>query len=91
MRTIKLTGGDLGDEVIRVRCDLTQASAPVEVDYCVDPGEHWEGTQFQCADCRHRASELADIGLTLAAQALEMPRDEFDCEWEEVDDSEANS
>lgn len=83
MTTIEITGGDLGSEKIRVRCDLTQASAPVQVDY--DNGEGWLPTQYQCADCSHRASGLAEIGMELAAQAVEIPVDEFSAEWREID------
>jgi len=33
MTTIKLFGGDLGNEEMMIRCDLSEASSPVQVDY----------------------------------------------------------
>lgn len=88
MRTIRLSGGDLGGEQILVRCNLSEASSPVEVDYCNEPGEygqHWEGTQYQAADCQHRISRLIEIGERLAAQAVEMSEDDFSCDCEEIE------
>lgn len=82
MTTIKLFGGDLGNETMLVRCNLSEASSPIQVDYC--EGSGWDSTQYQCADARHRKGELADIGKVLAARAVEMSFDEFDCEWEQV-------
>ena len=81
--TLKLSGGDLGSDIMRVRCNLTEASAPVQVDYCNEPGEHWEGTQFQCADCRHTTGGLADRGKFLAAYAVGTNPDDFDCDVDE--------
>jgi len=83
MTTIKLSGGDLGSETMAVRCNLTEASAPVQVDY--HTGDGWEPTQYQCADCRHDRGELARIGKLIAAQAVEIPESEFACDVEEVD------
>ena len=79
MTTIRLFGGDLGSEICRVKCDLTQAAAPVLADY--DNGEGWVSTQYQCADASHSPEGLAGLGTELAARACEMPADEFDCEW----------
>ncbi len=78
MTTIKLSGGDLGGETMLVRCNLTEASAPIEVDYC--EGEGWQPTQWQCANAAHRTSGLIAIGKQLAAQAVEMLESEFACE-----------
>lgn len=83
VRTIKLSGGDLGSEKMMVRCNLTEASAPVQVDYC--EGDGWQGTQYQCADTRHRVSGLIDLAKILAAAAVEMPAGSFDCDAEEVE------
>lgn len=80
MTTVQLSGGALGGEILKVRCDLSQASAPVQVDY--GTGDGWEGTQYQCADARHRTSELAAIGQILAEKATQTSGDE--CDWEEV-------
>ena len=83
MRTIKLSGGDMGNETMMVRCNLSEASAPVEVDYC--EGFGWQPTQWQCSHCAHRVRGLIEIGKQLAAQAMEMPEDGFACNAEEVD------
>jgi hypothetical protein len=87
MTTIKLSGGDLGREIMMlVRCNLVEASAPVEVDYCV--GNGWEPTQYQCADTRHTTSGLIAVGKSLAADAVEASETEFDCDVAEVEDVE---
>jgi len=83
MTTIKLYDGDLGLETMLVRCNLSQASAPVEVDYCT--GKGWQSTQYQCADTQHRTSGLISIAKELAARACETPRSKFTCEAEEVE------
>ena len=79
--TIKLTGGVLGPMEMKVRCNLSRAESPVQVDYCEGGG--WQGTQYQCADARHRNEELAEIGQKLACEAVqEAYADETRCEWE---------
>ncbi len=83
MKTIKLSGGDLGGETMLVRCNLAEASATVEVDY--QTGNGWQPTQFQCSDARHTDAGLIAIGKQLAAAAVEMPADEFDCDAESAD------
>jgi hypothetical protein len=80
MTTIQLSGGPLGSETLTIRCDLSQASAPVQVDY--GTGDGWEGTQYQCADARHCTSGLAAIGQRLADKATQTSGDA--CDWEEV-------
>lgn len=85
MTTIKLYGGDLGNETMLVRCNLSEASAPVQANYMTGEGDGWKSTQYQCADCRHTTAGLVEIGKTLAARAVEMPEDEFGCEWAEVE------
>ena len=83
--TIKFHDGDLGSEEMLVRCNLAEASAPVEVDYCTgDDLDGWQPTQYQCADTRHTTDGLVRIGEILAASAVEMPADEFSCESEEI-------
>jgi hypothetical protein len=82
MTTIKLSGGDLGGETMLVRCNLADASAPIEVE--CNKGEGFTGTQYQCADARHTIAGLIEFGKKLAAREVEMPEDEFDCEAEEV-------
>jgi uncharacterized protein YraI len=68
-----------------VRCNLTEASAPVQVDY--HTGSGWESTQYQCADCQHTTSGLIAIGKSLAADAVEASETEFDCDVAEVEDA----
>jgi hypothetical protein len=84
MTTIKLHDGDMGDEEMLVRCNLTRASAPVDVNYQAEPGSDWESTRYQCADAGHALGGLVRIGEILAAQAIEVPVEEFECEWTEV-------
>lgn len=80
--TYKLFGGDLGSERMFVRCDLSQASAPVMVNY--DEGAGWEATQWQCADCAHTDAGLAQFGLDLAAEAVGFSSDrDFACDVED--------
>ena len=83
MTTIKLSGGDLGNEAMLVRCILSEASSPVQVDY--QTGNGWGPTQYQCADTRHRSSGLIGIAKQLAARAVEVPESDFDCDAEEVE------
>lgn len=78
---IKLFGGDLGSETLLVRCDLSRAESPVQVDYMNDKESTWESTQWQCGDTRHTKNGLAALGETLAAQAVGMSDDDFECEW----------
>jgi hypothetical protein len=82
MTTIKLSGGDLGTETMMVRADLRQASAMIEVDY--GTGDGWERSQFQTADARHTVSGLIDVAKTLAARAVEMTTEEFECQSEQI-------
>lgn len=82
MTTIKLSGGDLGSETMYVRCNLSEASAPIMADY--DNGDGYVSTQYQCADTSHRTNGLVEIGKTLAARAVEIPESEFECESEIV-------
>ena len=77
---IKLLAGSMGLDVAFFRCDLSQASSPVE-HYSDSSG--WDATQYQCADCKHRDSGLAEIAMRLAATYCE--DSDFDCEWEVVE------
>lgn len=69
---IKLWGGVLGPDILRVRCDLTRAESPVEVDYGVLDG--WKPSPYQCADVRHSTTELAALGQRLAFEAEQVPQ-----------------
>jgi hypothetical protein len=84
MTTIKLFGGDFGTEEMMIRCNLSEASAPVEVDYRTEIQDVWLPTQYQSADVRHRTRGLIAIGKQLAAEAFGIPEDEFTCEAIEV-------
>jgi hypothetical protein len=84
MTTIKLYGGDFGGESMLVRCTLSRAESPVEVDYC--EGEGWGPTQYQCADTRHTMNGLVTLGKELAADAMQIPSNVLVCEWEEVEE-----
>lgn len=77
--TIKLSGGGLGAERMMIRCNLAEASAPVEVDYCNGDGEGFVSTRYQCGDARHTVAGLIEIGKVLAAEAVEMTGADFDC------------
>jgi hypothetical protein len=77
MTAIRLTDGVLGGETMVIRCDLTDAASPVEVNY--GDGSGWEPTQYQCADARHTVSGLAAIGQKLAEAAAQDSGAE--CDW----------
>jgi len=77
---IKLFDGSMGLDEAFFRCDLSQASSPVE-HFADSSG--WDSTQYQCADCKHRDSGLADVAKRLAATYCE--DSDFDCEWEVVE------
>lgn len=76
--SIRLSGGDLGNESITVRCDLSRADAFVEIDYCT--GEGFVATQYNAAFCHHEPSGLVAAGKILAAQACEVPLSDFRCD-----------
>lgn len=81
MRTIKLTGGDLGGEMVKVRANLARPETSVEVDYC--EGSGWQGCQYQSAQAQ-TVDGLIEIGKELAAAAVEVPISQFDCESSEI-------
>lgn len=82
MTTIKLFGGDLGEEIMMVRCDLAKMDASIEADYCNDEG--WMPTQYQSPDARHTAIGLAEIGKLVCASTVEIAIEQFKCDWEVV-------
>lgn len=84
MTTVTLTGGDLGEEKMMIRCDLSQACSPVQVDYCNGDENGFESTQYQCADAKH-TDGLIEIGKILAARAVEVPYENFSCDVESDD------
>lgn len=43
--------------VFNFRCELTQASCPVEIQF----GDDWDATPFQVADGRHDANRVAEL------------------------------
>jgi hypothetical protein len=80
--TLKLHGGDFGSDTMLVRCDLSQASAPVEIAVC----QEWKPTKYQCADTRHTVDGLRRIAKELAADELEVSRKHFHCYADLLDD-----
>lgn len=76
MTTIKLSGGDFGDDVMILKCDLTRAESGVQ--WHAGDGE-WQSSQYQCADCGHSDEGLFEVGKQIAAVALELPS--VECEW----------
>lgn len=81
MTTLRFFGGSCGSDQFFVRCDLSQASAPIQQS---GDGVEWGGSQYQCADARHTNDGLASIGKKLAARCFEVRAEEFSCELEEV-------
>lgn len=79
MTTLRLFNGDFGGDEMIVRCNLSEASAPVE--WHTGDGE-WVPSQYQAADCRHTEAGLARIGKEIAAVQLESAT--VDCDWEAV-------
>ena len=85
MTTLKITCG-AAKESLLVRCDLSQASAPIYVDWMAE-GEDpcWDSTQYQCADARHTIDGLAAIGRELLCSALEGDEDDFRTRYKIID------
>ena len=83
MTTLKITCGAVSESIL-VRCDLSQAAAPVEVNYLVEDCG-WDGTQYQCADARHTINGLAAIGRQLLSNSLHDINDGIKTEYEVVD------
>jgi len=76
---VKLSGGDLGNEIMFIRCNLSEASSPIQVNYHNDGVEEWCGCQYQCADTRHTVRGLIERGKFLAAYAVEVDPEVFEC------------
>ena len=82
--TLKVTAKAMNESLL-VRCNLSQAASPIEVNYLAEPGSEFQHTQFQCADARHRKDLLADIGADLLADACLCDRQELgELSWVEV-------
>jgi hypothetical protein len=84
MTTIKLTNGVLGGDVLLVRADLTQASAPIQVNANY---QGWVSTCYQTADAEHRDEGLVAIGQRYANDAMGVPEDLIDFDEELRDDA----
>lgn len=80
---IKFFEGDLGDIESYFRCDLSQASSPLQQWDC--ESECWSSTQYQCADARHSTSGMISLCHSLMAGWCEVPEDEFTCEHTEIE------
>jgi hypothetical protein len=87
MTTIRLTGGVLGEDSMLIRCDLTEASSPVEVSH--DSGATWHVTQYQCADARHSNDELTDLGIAVAQSIPGVGSADTIYEWEVLEEENA--
>lgn len=73
-----------------VRCDLSQASSPIEVNYLTGCG--WDSTPLQCADVSHNWDSLARYGAELLASAVDEEYDsDDDYEYENIDLFVANA
>lgn len=81
MTTLKITMTGIS-ESLKVRCNLSEATSPIEVDYL--EGHGWQGTQWQAANTRHTTQGLADIGHRLLAEALQEPEEAIETEYAEV-------
>lgn len=82
--TLKITASAISESLL-VRCNLSQAASPIEVNYLAEPDSEFQHTQFQCADARHRRDLLADIGADLLADACLCDRQELgELSWVEV-------
>lgn len=75
---IRVRGEGVG-EFLKVRCNLSDASSPVEVNYL--EGSGWESTQYQCWNTRHTPEGLAALGEQLLCEALQ--DDEVETVWNE--------
>lgn len=82
MTTMKITCSAVSESLL-VRCDLSQAAAPIQVDFLAE-NVGWESTQYQCADARHAINGLAEIGRRLLAAAVEDGGD-LDTTYEIID------
>ena len=79
MTTITLSDGDLGNETIRARCNLSEASAPVESG--LRDRQRLAGHAVPVRpDTRHTTSGLIEIGNSWPPAAVEVSADEFDCD-----------
>lgn len=64
MTTLQITLDECR-ETVQVRCNLTRADSPVEINY----GDGWQPTPYRAADAKHPVG-LADIGGELLADAV---------------------
>lgn len=79
---LKLSGGSLGSDRVKIRGQLSVSEGRIDVDYC--EGNGWESTGHSCYEVRN-AAQLAALGRELAADAIQMDRAAFSCDWTEVD------
>jgi hypothetical protein len=83
MKTIKFFGGSLGDTIAYYRCNLTDASSPIEYwDYGL---ERWIGTQYHSTNARHRTDGMIELCNQLIAWELGIDLDDLECEHEVVE------
>lgn len=78
MAVVKFFGGDLGADTTTFRCNLSEASSPLQ--HWDDESQSWIGTQYQCADARHRVSGMVDLCRELLADWVGMSAEDFRCQ-----------
>jgi len=79
--TLRLAGGELGDDPVFVRCLLTTLDAPIEL--CIPHYEamrDWQETGYTSTDCNRRLSSFVLISKQLIASCFNVPIEDFECE-----------
>lgn len=80
VRKITLSGGSLGNRVVRFRCECNLPFDPIEVDY--GEGEGWEFSDYFYIDHNVRLGMVGTAQL-IAANHFDIPFYDFECD---VDD-----
>ena len=76
------------NDSLLVRCNLSQASSPIEVRY--EKSGEWESTQYQCGETRHTSQGLAEIGASLMADAIGEVKEDMEWDWSDCFESSPN-
>jgi len=66
-------------ESIKMKTNLSEASAPIMVDFCA--GNGWEYTQYQTADASHSVSQAVGLVSELAWTSQDLA----DLDWDDVE------
>lgn len=75
MHTVYLFDGDLGGDEMLVRTDLSDPTAPIEVNHC--DGEGWQSSGHQSAEAMGREWRLREVAILLAAEACQCDHAQF--------------